>query len=151
MPDYITAVNDMFAHVKASWELSAVQVYGDLIELRYQGVEADKIPDVMKPWGRVTVRTGTYKRACVGMLGNSGAIRHRSSGVLQVEIWAPKTVAGSFNKAQSLAGKLKNQLLGMRTANGVELHEAGIDDFYYMDLQWYRVAVVAKYQFDEIV
>jgi hypothetical protein len=85
------------------------------------------------------------------MLGNSGAVRHRSAGVLQVEIWAPKTVAGSFNRAQDLAGKLKNRLLGVRTQNGVELHEVGIDDFYYMDLQWYRVAVVAKYQFDEIV
>jgi hypothetical protein len=151
MTKYSEAIDDIFTRCKFAWETSCADILSYSAELRYQGVEADQFPDTTAVWGRASIRTVSQTRANVGQLNDSGAARYRTRGLVMIECFGSKLASGSFDSIRSLASSLRMFFLEYSSPNRVIMRNPKIDEFYYMDLQWYRIQMICEFEFDEIL
>lgn len=151
MIGYDAARNELFEKLTSAWQSASRDVLGDSAELRYQGREEPDLPDAGAFWGRAGMMTVIQNQANVGQLNDGSARRYRTIGQTYVQVFAPKSVSGSFAKACSIASRIRNQFASSATQGRIIFRNGRIDDNPKTNDQWLMVTFWSEYQFDEII
>lgn len=150
MPTYAVAVNDIFKQINDAWVAGAATAVGEPVELRFVGVEKEgKIP-TEKFWGRVSTQGAAEGQASManGIIAPNNR-RYRADGLVYVQLFAPKSRNTAMQKLRLLSQLARDAFRGKSTANGVSFNFARIQELDPEE-SFYRINVVAEYQYDEI-
>lgn len=147
---YPEAVDEMFSLLNTAWIANSAAIVGYLPELRWPNQEQPSTPDGSKFWGRVSQLTvqeiqTTLSDAC----GENGQKRYTASGLIFVQLFAPKSTASSADTLRNLAQMLKTALRGHTTSGKVWFRNAQVKELSAENQSW-RSNVVAAYEYDEV-
>ena len=143
--DYSNARDEIFAQLTAV--LPALNtLLGYTPNIVYQGVEtAVKMP-TDKLWVRISQQTVIETQAT---LRADNGRRYRSEGLVFVQIFIPKTEPQNYAFGLSCANVIKNAYRGKQTNGCIWFRNVRIQELP-AEMAWFRVNVVAEYQYDEI-
>lgn len=146
------AEDETFALFKAAWDDGASAIVGYTPEVRYEGKEKTSVPAVSKYWVRISMQFVAEDQAtlsdCVAVAGSK---RFETSGLVFVQVFAPKTdSAEGYRKGRLLAKLARNAFRGKHTSPGnVWFRRCRINNVL-PDADFYKFNVVSDFQFQEI-
>jgi len=147
---YDEARNQIFGLFKAAWDANTTAVAGYVPEVRYQGKEVGTVPDSTKHWARISTQSVLETQATLSTcVEESGKSRYESSGLVFVQLFAPKNVATAYDIGTKLAQIARNAFRGKKTTGQVWFRNVRINNLEPEALL-YRFNVVAEYEYDEI-
>lgn len=139
---YETATDAMFGLFKSTWDAGAAAIVGYVPQVYYQGVEQGEIPDPSKYF--VVVDRNTVQTQQAG-LNNAVARRYETTGVLTIDIFAPRSADQPRSDGMDLADMVRRAIEGSRALGvwftNVTASEAGQTDSFAM----YRVTADFEY------
>lgn len=149
MPTYVEAIDDMFARVKAANDSSSEAIIGYVPEIRWRDLELPDKPGE-KFWMRVNLQTVIDGQATLSTdEGLPGQRRYDTQGNIIIQLFAPKSVAGSGRKLDQLGELMRNTFRGAKTANGVWFRNSRIQDGIPAEDLYYRSNVISEFIFSE--
>lgn len=149
--EYNAARKAMFALFKTAWDSGSVVIAGYIPEVRYQGVEKIEKPPSNKHWARISTQTVMETQASLSNdVFEAGKKRFECSGLIFVQLFAPKSIAASFDELTKLAQVARDAFRGKKTANNEvwfrnsRINELGPEELFY------RINVVSEFEFCEL-
>ena len=144
--NYSAGRNEIFTQFN-----SALPAVGTLIgyapNIVYQGVEEPAKMPTDKLWVRVSQQTVLESQAALA--GNDLKQRYSSEGLVFSQIFIPKTKPENYAIALAAANIIKLAFRGKQTTNCIWFRNVRIQELP-AELAWFRINVVAEYQYDEI-
>lgn len=113
----------------------------------YQGVEEPAKMPTDKLWVRVSQQTVLESQATLS--GNDLKRRYSSEGLFFAQIFSPKSKPENYALSLAVANILKLAFRGKQTADCIWFRNVRIQELP-AELAWFRINVVAEYQYDEI-
>lgn len=143
---YQATIDELFTSVKAVFDAST-PIIGYVPEVRWPGTPKGPKPDRTKYWARVSQQLVTEGQASLANV-NSKKI-FESIGLLYIQLFCPRNIAGSLQKGQNLAVALRDAFcqqstsfdLWYRNAKVVELPETADN---------YPINIVVEFHFKEL-
>lgn len=145
--NYTQAIDEMFALFFEQWKANAPTVIGEVPEIRWPGVDEDKLPNMSKFWARISQQTVMEEQTSIA--GNDGKTRYTASGLIFVQLFCPKSDSRAMDRGRKLAIVARNAFRGKTTSGKVWFRRARIQELTPED-NAYRFNVVAEYEYDEI-
>lgn len=147
MTTYTEAVDQILATVNTAWQSSTTAVVGYVPDIYWQGVEEPKKPDLTKYWARVS-QVGFNDEQSTLRNGDSEQ-RYTTNGNVYVQIFAPKKDSLGMTNGRELATIARNSFRGTTTDGCVWFKNARIVELDPEE-SFYRLNVIAEYEYDEI-
>lgn len=148
--NFSEAKDEMLSLLKAAWDSESGAVVGYIPEIRYEAVEkADQI-DRSKYWIYATIQAVDEEQAtlsdCVGVPFQK---RYNAAGLVFIQLFAPKSDEEGEAKLEQLAAIAKKAFRGKTTVGSIWFRNVRIKSVDPEAL-FYRLNVVAEYEYDEI-
>lgn len=144
--NYSNARDEMFAQLTGVLP-ALTTLLGYAPNIVYQGVEtAAKMP-TDKLWMRISQQTVLESQAALA--GNDLKRRYNSSGLIFVQVFIPKTEVQNYAFGLAAANVIKLAYRGKQTSNCIWFNNVRIQELP-AETAWFRINVVAEYQYDEI-
>lgn len=144
--DYVDGRNQLFEQY-ANVLPDTAAIIGESLFTVYQGVDTGgKIP-TNKFWARISQQTVTEQQSALA--GNDLQRRYTADGLLFVQIFSASDDIANYNKAAQLAALIKTAFRGKQTDGCIWFRNVRIQEIP-PENAWYRLNVVAEYQYDEI-
>lgn len=135
----------------AAWTANAGAVFGYVPDIEWHGQESVGAVDRSKVWVRFSTQNVFEQQASFATdVAQPFQRRYESSGLVFVQLFLPKTVDNAVTKGRSLAQVAKAAFRGKSTAGGVTFNNVRINDGLTPEELFYRINVVAEYEFDEL-
>jgi hypothetical protein len=148
--EYDQARDEMFALFNVAWQANAGEIVSPVPEVRWQGKEVPTKPDRTKFWARVSIQSVIEQQATLSnCVIEPGKKKYESAGLVFVQLFGPKIVATAYDDLQKLAKVARNAFRGKTTVGNVWFRNVRINTLNPEEL-FYRLNVVAEYEFDEI-
>jgi hypothetical protein len=147
MTTYEEAVDQIFGIFKTAWDAGASAIVGYTPEVLYPGVEEPKTMPKDKYWSRISQQTADEPQT--GMRNGENGQRYTTSGLVFVQIFCPKSESLGLTNGRLLANLARNSYRGNATDCKVWFRNARIVELDPEE-NWYRLNVVAEYEYDEI-
>jgi hypothetical protein len=145
-----TAVEQMQQLFKAAWDAGTSAIAGYVPDVEWYGAEGAAPVNREKIWARFSSQNVFEQQATLSTAaGTPGAKRYSSSGLVFIQLFIPKTIDNGVILGRQLAQVAKNAFRGKTTSGKVEFHNVTIKDLTPEEL-FYRINVVADYDFDEL-
>lgn len=145
------AVKEMEALFYAAWQANGGAAFGYIPEIEWYGKEASSKVDRSKVWARFSSQNVFEEQAtlstCVDVPFQR---RYNGSGLIFIQLFLPKTVANAVIQGRKLAKVARNAFRGKKTDGGVTFHNVRINDNLPPEELFYRINVVAEYDYDEL-
>jgi hypothetical protein len=147
---YPAAVDEMFKQFNDRWTAGAGAIVGYVPEVRWQDQEKNGKPDGSRYWVRVSEQQVLApQRTLSNQVGEVGIRRYEVSGLLFVQLFAPKSVVDAPEKLRLLAVLARDSYRGKTTDGGIVFSNVRINRLPMEEL-YLRCNVVAEYEFDEL-
>jgi hypothetical protein len=147
---YTGARDEMFALLKSVVDAGAAAIVGYNPYVEYQGVDNAVKSPTDKFWSRVSTQTvisqQTTLSTCEGEIGKK---RYTESGLLFVQLFAPKAADNVQKKLGLLAELNRKAFRGTTTPGHVWFRNARINELAQEAL-FLRINVVTEFEYDEI-
>lgn len=148
--EYDAARDEMFALFLTAWNANTTALVGYVPEVRWQGKEDGTKPDRSKFWARVSIQSVLEQQATLSnCVVEQGKKKYESAGLVFVQLFGPKAVATAYDDLQKLAKVARNAYRGKTTPGNVWFRNVRINTLGPEEL-FYRLNVVAEYEFDEL-
>lgn len=148
---YTQARNEVFACFRDAWEAGAPAIAGYLPKVHWQGVEAQGKVEGIRHWARASTQTVIAEQTSLSMnVGEEGKVRYTESGLVFIQLFAPKSLGDSQYVAGLLAQVARNAFRRKSTEHCVWFRNARINELDSEDL-FYRLNVVAEFEYDEVI
>lgn len=148
---YTQARNEIFATFKDKWEAAAPAIAGYLPKVHWQGVEEQGKIEGLRHWARASTQTVIAEQTSLAMnVGEEGKIRYTESGLVFIQLFAPKSDGNGQYIGGLLAQVARSAFRKTSTDNCVWFRNARINELDPEDL-FYRFNVVAEFEYDEVV
>lgn len=145
------AVKEMQALFKAAWQANAGSIFGYVPEIEWYGKETASKVDRSKVWARFATENVFEQQATLSTcIDQPFSRRYNGSGLIFVQLFLPKTVANAVINGRKLAKVARNAFRGKKTESGVVFYNARINDNMPPEELFYRINVVAEYDYDEL-
>lgn len=146
---YNEARDQIFELFNIAWlETEAIVSY--VPEVRWQGKEVGDVPDGSKFWCRVSTQSVFERQSTLSnAAGEPGKKHYNSSGLVFVQLFAPKEIDTSYEQAQLLARIARDAFRGKTTIGKVWFRNVRINNLEPEEL-FYRFNIVAEYEYDEV-
>jgi len=143
---YSIARNEIFGQLNIVKPALAT-LLGYAPKIIYQGVESsDKMPtDGL--WIRASMVTVDESQAT---LRDDNGRRYNTDGIFFAQIFIPKVPVEMYDKGVKTAEIIKNAYRGKQTESCIWFNRVRIQDNIPSESAWFRLNVVAEYQYDEI-
>ncbi len=141
------ARDEIFAIFKASWDASSAAVTGYIPKIEYQGAQPRNVPDTAKHWCRISIQTVSEKQASFAR--NAGEKKFTAFGLVYVQIFSPRSENNGFEKGLFLGKIAKKSFRGKSTPGAVWFYNVRLNELTPED-SFYRLNVVAEYEYDEV-
>jgi hypothetical protein len=145
---YETAIDEIFARFNQVWETETPIVTGDAPEIRWQGIEEPKKPPFGKYWTRVSQETVFEEQ--ITLRDPTCGQRHRTTGLLFIQIFCPRSDARAMENGRKLAVIARNAYRAYKTLGGAWFRNSRILELE-AEPEWIRFNVVVEYEYDETV
>lgn len=150
MIEYNLAVDEMSALFKNAWNAGTTMIAGYVPEVRWLGNEIAVKPPSGKYWARFSTQNLTEEQATLSNCVEAPGSKHyTSSGLVFIQLFAPKSVNGSFTVLRLLAILARSAFRGKTTPGKVWFRNVRINEIS-PENEFYRINVVAEYEFDEV-
>lgn len=146
---YTTSRDEIFGQFLTAWNLYAPSIVGYLPEVRWQDSEKETIPDGSKYWARLSVQTVTEEQTALGECDAPSKRRYTASGLVFVQLFAPKSDSRGAELLGELAMIARNAYRGKSTAGSVWFRNCRIKELPMEDLFYCR-NVVCEFEYDDI-
>jgi hypothetical protein len=145
------AVEEMQTLFDTAWQANAGAIFGYVPGVEWAGRESPGKIDTSKVWARFSTQNVFEQQATLSTcVGAAFQKRYEASGLIFVQLFLPKTVANAVILGRKLAKVARNAFRGKKTESGVTFYNARINDDLPPEELFYRINVVAEYDFDEI-
>lgn len=149
--EFDVAVKEMETLFNTAWQTNAGSVFGYVPEIEWFGKETKDKVDRTKVWARFSTQNVTEEQATLSACVDEPFVRRwNGSGLIFVQLFLPKTVANAVIQGRKLAKVARNAYRGKKTDGGVTFHNVRINDSLAPEEQFYRINVVAEYDYDEL-
>lgn len=147
--DAITALNDMNAMFLGAWKSNAGKIVDYVPEVRWFGTEQLGKPDKDKFWVRHSTQGVSTPQTAMGGCEDELKRRYTAYGLLFVQLFCPKHISNSLFLGRRLAQVAQSAYRGKQSPNGVWFRNVRVQELTPEE-PWYRLNVVAEYEYDEI-
>lgn len=113
----------------------------------YQGKDSLVKSPVDQFWFRISQQTVLEEQSALA--GNDLKRRYTTDGLVFVQIFIPKTAPQNYALGLGFANSIKNAYRGKQTSSCMWFRNVRIQELPPEDA-WFRLNVVAEYQYDEI-
>lgn len=152
--DYVDGRNQLFAQFGTILPDTSA-IIGEELRIVYQGVTGtfqsgvliDGKEPVDKFFVRVSQQTALEQQA--NLTGNDLKRRYTTDGLIFAQIYSPKADVQNYALATKLAALIKTAFRGKQTEGCIWFNNVRIRELP-AETAWYRLDVVAEYQYDEI-
>jgi hypothetical protein len=144
---YQIATDEMFAQFNTAWQAQTAAIAGYVPIVYWPLITPVDVPDGSKYWTRVS-KQGVLEEQTT-LRDENGERRYTAYGLIFVEIYAPKSAGNAPVVARALAVVARNAYRGKTTPSKVIFRNARIKEVPEEAL-YYRLNVVAEYEYDEI-
>jgi len=144
--EYEQAIDEIFTVFHDAWTTEAPAIVGYVPGVRYQGVEEPSKLPVSVYWARVTQQTVADAQSTLrdGVCGQ----RYQTNGLVFIQLYCPKIDSEGMSNGRKLAAAVRNSYRGKKTDGGIWFTNVRINEFEPEE-KWYRLNVVAEYEYDE--
>lgn len=145
---YSQARDDIFGLLLAAWMAS--DILDPMPEPRWPGVDQSVLPPSSDYWLTVAVTNVVEKQSTLrNGVAPDAHQRYTAKGLVEIELFSPMSVGDALEKSILLAEVARNAYRGKHSDNGVWFRDCTIAELpSFRD--WYRISIVAKYEYDEI-
>ncbi len=150
MIEYTAGIAEINAKALAVWNAASVEILGVVADIRFKGVEKSDLPNPGEFWGRISTTTVLQGRATLGA-NDQGSRRYETEGWVCIEIYGPKSISDSFDKARKLGAAIRRRFVGSQTAGVVRFENCRVDDNAGTEAQWNHVNFWTDWDFDELL
>lgn len=152
MTSFVQGQDDIREFIYSRWVDRTPEIFGEVPEMRFQGVELNDPPAVPTFWGRLSVMSLTDQQATLSTRSVvSYTRRYRDNGLVVVQLFGPRTGEKAQEKLLLLAQIVQNRLRGGKTESGIWFRNARIDPNLAHENLFQRVNVICDYERDEII
>lgn len=149
--EFDVAVKEMETLFNTAWQANAGSIFGYVPAIEWFGKETKDKVDRTKVWARFSTQNVTEEQATLSACVDEPFVRRwNGSGLIFVQLFLPKTVANAVIQGRKLAKVARNAYRGKKTDGGVTFHNVRINDSLAPEEQFYRINVVAEYDYDEL-
>ncbi len=147
LPNFTTARDEILGLFKAAWDAGTPPINGgEVVEVRWPGVDAGDPPPADKAWARIMVRHGTSRQST---FGPTGGRRFTRPGLITVQVFAPNSGGNGLSFAEKLGIIARDAFEGRGTASGIWFRNARIQEIG-PDGAWYQMNVLVEFEYDEM-
>lgn len=150
MIDYYSAVDSILSKILESFNIIAPPIVGYLPQIQWPNVEKQENVDGSKFWVRVSYQTvsspQTSLSVCVGAIGKKS---YTNTGLLTIQVFAPKSLAESNDILKRLSMAIRNSFRSSGANGGIWFRNPRIIELSQEEL-FYRNNVIIEYRFDEL-
>ena len=143
---YTQAIDEIFGRFNDIWQAQATGICGEVPEVRWHGIESPEKPNYDKYWVRVSQETVDERQSTLRN-PNCGQ-RHRTDGLLFIQLFCPKSDARSMENGRKLATIARDAYRGYTSPSGVWFRNARVSELEAEE-KWIRFNVIVTYQYDE--
>ena len=148
--NYHDAKSEMFALLNAAWQANTVAIVGYVPAIYWQMKEEPATPDPSKYWARCSRQTVLEQQTTLSTCeGANGQRRFTTFGLLFVQIFCPKAAENVGTIAEKLAQVAKDAYRKQQTTSGIVFRNVRINELP-PENQYYRLNVVAEFEYDEL-
>lgn len=148
--EFDLAGDEIFALFNTAWNANTTAIVGYVPEVRWQGKEVSTKPPSGKFWARLSLQNLIEEqRTLSNCVGEPGKKHYTSSGLVFIQMFAPKETLNAFYKCKQLAKVARNAFRGKTTPGKIWFRNVRINELNPEEL-FYRINVAAEYEFDEI-
>lgn len=145
------AVDEMQTLFYEAWRANSGEVLGYIPAVEWYGRESLGKADRAKVWARFSTQNVTEEQATISAcVDEPFKRRYESSGLVFIQLFMPKSVDNAVISGRKLAKIARNAFRGKKTNGGVTFYNVRINDDIPPEELFYRINVVAEYEFDEI-
>lgn len=149
--EFDVAVKEMETLFNTAWQTNAGSVFGYVPAIEWFGKETKDKVDRTKVWARFSTQNVIEEQATLSACVDEPFVRRwNGSGLIFIQLFLPKTVANAVIQGRKLAKVARNAYRGKKTDGGVTFHNVRINDNLDPEEQFYRINVVAEYDYDEL-
>lgn len=149
--EFDQAVAEMEVIFNTAWQANAGAVFGYIPQIVWNGKEASTKVDRTKVWVRFSTQNVTEEQATLSTCVDKPYVRRwNGAGLIFVQLFLPKTIANALIKGRTLAKVARNAYRGKKSDGGVTFHNVRINDGLDPEELFYRINVVAEYDYDEL-
>lgn len=147
---YAAAKDEIYGALKTRWDALTLAVVGYVPEMRWHGSELPDKPDMSKYWARASIQTVIARQSGLARnVGQAQRSRYTNSGLVFVQIFAPRSDARGVELGEALAVIARDTYRGHTVRGEVSYYRARFEELPPEELA-YRFNVVAEYEFDEL-
>ncbi len=151
MIEFDAAVKEMEALLNTAWQANSGAVFGYVPDIEWHGKETSGKVDRAKVWARFSTQNVLEDQATLSACVDEPFVRrYNGSGLIFVQLFLPKTVANALIKGRTLAKVARNAYRGKKSDGGITFHNVRINDGLPPEELFYRINVVAEYDYDEL-
>ena len=151
MIEFDAAVKEMEALFNTAWQANSGAVFGYVPAIEWHGKETKDKIDRLKVWARFSTQNVFEEQATLSAcVDEPFKRRFNGSGLIFVQLFLPKTVANALIKGRTLAKVARNAFRAKKTDGGVVFYNVRINDDIAPEEMFYRINVVAEYDYDEL-
>lgn len=133
-----------------AWDANAGAVAGYIPEVRWHGNEKDTKPDASRFWVRHSIMgVGDEQIVMSPCVGKPGQRLYEATGLIFIQIFCPKSIKNSLILGGRLATIAQNAYRGKTTEGAVWFRNVRVNDIPN-EREYYRLNVVAEYEYDEL-
>ena len=143
---YPQAIDEMFQMFESGFEAASIPILRYVPEIWYEGVEKPNSPEIDKFWCRVSERPVSDTQSAFRN-GENGQC-YTATGILFVQIFAPKIKNDSHAKLILLADAVKKIFQGESTSGKVWFRNARVRKLN-PETEWWPINVIVEYEFSE--
>lgn len=146
----IEAIEKIKQYAAKVFKEVSFDVVDQLIELRFAGVESEESNSVNKFYGRVAIAIPIQKQANLGEVTNVNKRRYRNQGILNIDLYCPKSATNSYEIGRSVCSKMRYHYAN-RTIDDITYENPRVDDSYRTDKAQYVLSFYVDFLFDEVI
>jgi hypothetical protein len=148
--NYSDAHDEMLDLFNVNWSTNSSAIVGYTPDIYWPDVEELIKPDGSKFFARISIQTVLEKQLTLGNCAGDPFKKHyESSGLIIIQLFAPKSLGTSPAKLKKLAELAKNSYRGKSSESGIWFRNVRINELPKDNL-FNRCNVIAEYEYDEL-
>ncbi|MGH8711236.1 MAG: hypothetical protein ACREVA_07960 [Burkholderiales bacterium] len=146
MVTYEQAIDEMFNDFYVSWLANSASIVSYVPNVRWPNIDEGSL-DAGKFLARLSQQTVIEKQA--SLRGEENLQRYTTYGLIFVQIFCPRSDSTAMEKGRKLANLARNVFRGHSTQNNVWFKNARVQELE-PEQKFYRLNVIAEYEYDEV-
>jgi hypothetical protein len=144
------ARDDIMAMFLAAWNANTPAICTTVPPIIWQGFEPSAPLPASFYWVRIAINTMVENQTTLcSTVGTEGQNRYTASGIVVIQLFCPRSIAGSYQTGGLLAQVARNAFRGKESPNGVWFRNATVKDVSPEDAYW-RFNMTCNFVYDDI-